>query len=158
MIIPPGFVYLGQRLPRLVTPPALVYLVLYGLRTYLQVMVNPWLAFVAYALCLPTALTIQVQYINYLDYRAARAHCAIMPPRTADPTPGGVATLFRSIQNFKTAYPGLLSVLVFLVSFVLKLGLGDGLIDQIEKLGHVFTLRVLFENRVGAQYPISIEY
>ncbi|TFK64712.1 cytochrome P450 [Pluteus cervinus] len=139
MAIPPGIVYLGQRLPRIITPPALVYLVLYGLRTCLQVIVSPYLAFVAYALCWPTALAIQVQYINLLDYRAAQAHGAIMPPRIPDRTPGGAATLFKSIQNFKKAYPG------------------DGLIDQIEKLGHVLTLRVLFENRIFTDEPGHIK-
>ncbi|KAF8654871.1 hypothetical protein AX16_003332 [Volvariella volvacea WC 439] len=133
--IPPGFIYIGQNLPRILTPPACVFVLDLLVKNCLGCALSEWQCHWAYALSFPVALFVKVQWRDYVDRRTARALGAEPIPRIPDRTPGGIALLMASVKNGKTGYPG------------------DGLDDYINSLGHTFILRLLFSNWILTSEP-----
>ncbi|KAF8654872.1 hypothetical protein AX16_003333 [Volvariella volvacea WC 439] len=86
-------------------------------------------------LSLPTALFLNVQYQNYLDWKTARAMGAELPPKLPDRTPGGLAILMAAVRNHRDGYPG------------------EDLEPFIREFGHTFVLRLLFTNRIFTTEP-----
>jgi hypothetical protein len=110
MDLPPGIVYLSSRLPLLLAPPCLVYILNIISREYLDTEVPQWRFIMACVLSLPVALMVSVYYKDWVDAQDAAANGAIMPPKVKDPTPGSLRTLAIAIENFKTGYPGKLHI------------------------------------------------
>jgi hypothetical protein len=116
MDLPPGIVHLSSRLPLLLTPPGLVYILNIISREYLDIEAPRWLFIMACVLSLPVALMVSVYYKDWMDARNAAANGAILPPRIKDPTPGSLRTLAIAVENFKTGYPGKFRTIHFGVS------------------------------------------
>ncbi|CAA7269194.1 unnamed protein product [Cyclocybe aegerita] len=140
--LPPGIVYLAQRLPRLVLPPTVAYALVRILSSTYDTDVPLWFLTLAMVFSLPLALTIEVQYDQYRVYRDASRLGAMLPPTIPDPYPGGISGLFAATKAFKTGYPGT----------------SDGIDNLCEKAGgYTFNRRVLFENRIITAEPEHIK-
>ncbi|KAF8959382.1 cytochrome P450 [Flammula alnicola] len=138
--LPPGIAYLIQRSPRILSPPALTYVVLRFLESAYDVPVSAGLLTLGMVLSLPLALTISVMWDEfYIRFDAAKRG-AVLPPRVGDPYPGSLGALIKGIKTLKTAYPG------------------DGFEELCEKLGgYTFNRRILFENRIITAEPEYIK-
>ncbi|KAK0455744.1 cytochrome P450 monooxygenase pc-3 [Desarmillaria tabescens] len=133
--LPPGIVYLAQRLPYFCFPLGVVY----ALLTVFEVALPRWARFICYALSFPLSLMIQVQCTDFINNRAAKKHGAVIPPRTGDPSLGGVLSLLATIKAFKSGYPG------------------DGLSDIFSRVGNTINMRILFKDRIFTTEPEYIK-
>lgn len=121
MNIPPGISFLIKRLPQLLSPPAVAFLLIYLYRnSYLDNYglgsaradheLSTLFIAIVYVLSFPAALTISVAYSAIANRIAAARMGAVMlptPPFMDDPTPGGLLSLYRAIKGFKGGYPGM---------------------------------------------------
>ena len=107
--LPPGIVYLAQRLPKLAEPPLLTYILGILARSHTEVDFPDWALPVAIALSLPTALTIKVQWQLFKDRRAAARFGAVLPPTIPDQygLPGGLGFILNSAKEVAVGYPGM---------------------------------------------------
>ncbi|KAF9041455.1 cytochrome P450 monooxygenase pc-3 [Panaeolus papilionaceus] len=109
MPLPPGPVYLLQRLPSLVGPPTAVIVAVKLLNASeyeFPIDIPDWAISVACVLSLPITLFLKVQYKRWKIRREAAAHGAILPPEVKDKWLGGVGLLVDTLKEFKTGYPG----------------------------------------------------
>src|ERR1700733_1555968 len=106
MLLPPGIRHIIISLPRLLTPPALVYASRFLSRVYLHYEIPNWAFILASLLSLPVALTVSVYYNQFMIRRDAAARGAILPPKVKDWSPGGLKSMTASVNNFKVGYPG----------------------------------------------------
>ena len=149
MEIPPGIVYLIQRLPRILTPPVLVYIVNFVCQSHLGIQLPNWVLPLSYALCFPAVLAATVLYRDVINSREAAALGAVLPTAVGGSSPGGIMFLFNALRDAKSGYPGKLAF-----SYVIRLGLrrldkGDALSRRCEEIGYyTMNIRVAFENRV----------
>lgn len=137
--LPPGILYLAQRLPKLAIPPTIVYVLVLVLRSRLEVDIPAWAATVAVVLSLPVLLTVKIQWALFADHRAAARHGAVIPPYIPDQYPGGLGFLLGAARENALGYPG-------------------EWVQQIcEKLGYALTIRVFFSNRIVTAEPEHIK-
>ncbi|KAJ3513142.1 hypothetical protein NLJ89_g3108 [Agrocybe chaxingu] len=130
MAIPPGFVYIGHRLPQLLAGPitACFLIVLLGWETS-----TTW-TITSVLLSGPLLFTIVLTYDDIKNYLAARSIGAQLPPCIRDYSPGGVWSIYKDIQVEKSGY------------------IADGAEEVVEYCGgYVFNVRMLFQNRRGGQ-------
>lgn len=100
--LPPGIRYLIERSPRLVSPPALVYL---ATRAYGVQLATRWLVLAMLA-SLPLTLMLAVAWDEvYIRWDAARRG-VVLPPRMGDWTPGSILSLVKNVRGVETFYPG----------------------------------------------------
>lgn len=104
--VPPGLVWLGERLPGLLTPPVVVVCARLILNQALNVYVPIWLTAIACILSLPIAMSATIVYTRFSMERQARAHGAVLPPQIYDPSFGGLNTLKTMVHNFQEGYLG----------------------------------------------------
>ena len=109
---PPGIALLVHRLPRLLLPPASVYILLHTLGAASIISIPLWLQIILCLLSLPATFTISVIYKDYVDKKDAHAMGAVLPPMVKTRWIGGLDTLFKIAQNFKTGYIGLKALCV----------------------------------------------
>lgn len=148
MELPPGIVFIVYNLPRILLPPALAYS---GIRIWDIVFAIPfpeWLRIPLYLFSLPLALTCSVFYADWRDRRQAALHGAVLAPRATSRWPGGLDTLARNVQNFRSGYMGMSKWTICLSSFAHRLP-GEILEEQCKEHGQTVNIRVLFENRVS---------
>ncbi|RXW11241.1 hypothetical protein EST38_g14614, partial [Candolleomyces aberdarensis] len=127
--IPPGIIYLAQRLPKLAAPPILTYLAYLLAESHLDIELPTWLLRSALALSLPVAFTVKVQWqILKTKWEAAR-HGAVLPPLLPDPLPGGLGFILAFMKGAQVEYPG------------------DKVSQKFQELGNTFNARVFFANR-----------
>lgn len=107
MHIPPGLVFCAQRFPRLLLPPALVYVLHRLCWSFLAVNLPTWGLILSYLFSAPFVLFVNVAYSDYMDGKDAANRDVQLPPRVYDRWPLGLSLLRRVRQNFKTGYPGL---------------------------------------------------
>lgn len=107
MNIPPGITYLIQRLPRIITPPIILYTATFLAQNYLGAGISGLALALSYILCLPLAFAVNVLYRDYSHHRDAARLGAVLPPRVGDPYPGGLMTLWTAMHNFKAGYIGM---------------------------------------------------
>ncbi|KDQ55429.1 hypothetical protein JAAARDRAFT_37440 [Jaapia argillacea MUCL 33604] len=136
---PPGVVYLSQRLPRVCAPPALIYLLYLLAKDFWAINLPNSLVLATIILSPPLALALSVEWTIRRDQRAAATLGAVIPPQVPHRWPGSVDILLKSLNNFKDGYPG------------------DNMEPWINKLGHMFNVRVLFENRIFTTEPEHIK-
>ena len=130
--LPPGVLYLLQRLPRILSPPALTYGIVRFIGANYEIYISTWWLVLAMVMSLPLALTLSVLHDEVSIHMDASKRGAMMPPRFRDPYPGSAKELIRESRQLKKGYPG------------------DGLDELCQKLGsYTFNRRILFENRVG---------
>lgn len=104
--LPPGIIYLIQRAPKLLLPPALTYGLLAFAPDHLDVNLSRGWTIVSMIMSLPVSMTISVLYDEiYVRWQAYKAG-AVLPPRIGDVTPGSVWSLFKGIRDFKDGYIG----------------------------------------------------
>ena len=102
---PPGIVLLINRLPRLLLPPASVYLLIRILSTTSITLIPRWLQIALYIISLPGVFSGSI-YTNYANERAASAVGAVIPPKVKSKWIGGLDLLVKDAQNFKSGYLG----------------------------------------------------
>ncbi|KAJ2932579.1 hypothetical protein H1R20_g4532, partial [Candolleomyces eurysporus] len=104
--IPPGIIYLAQRLPKLAAPPILTYLAYLLAESHLDIELPTWLLRSAVVLSLPVAFTVKVQWqILKTKWEAAR-HGAVLPPPLPDSLPGGLGFILAFMKGAQVEYPG----------------------------------------------------
>ncbi|KAF8960212.1 cytochrome P450 [Flammula alnicola] len=138
MPLPPGPVYLLQNLPSLILPPIAV-LISAKLLPRFDISVPTWAIIVGCLWSLPIAIFLQVQYRDFVDHRAAKAHGAVLPPRVYDKWPGGLSLLAKMVENLKDGYPG------------------DQFVEWTEQYGNTLNMKALFENRFFTTEPEYIK-
>jgi hypothetical protein len=129
--LPPGVLYLLQRSPRLLSPPALAYGIVRFIDVNYETDISTWWLMVSMLMSLPLALTLSVLRDEISIRIEASKRGAVLPIRFKDPYPGGVVGLINGLKQLKNGYPA------------------DGIEELSEKLGsYTFNRRILFENRV----------
>ncbi|KAI0944226.1 hypothetical protein AcW1_001983 [Taiwanofungus camphoratus] len=139
MPLPPGPAYLLHSLPRLLIPPAFIYLANILCRVLLDVVVPRRLLIAACLLSFPTAAFILVRWRKYANRKEAASLGAVMPPTVKHKWPGGVDILLAVSRNFEKTF------------------LGDWLFKWSEEYGHTYNREVLFENRLFTSEPEHIK-
>lgn len=148
--LPPGVVYLAQRLPKLAAPPLLTYVLGILARSHTDVDIPDWALRAAIAVSLPIALTIKVQWQLFKVKRDALRLDATLPPTIPDQygLPGGLGFVINSGKEVAVGYPGA-SWLAAWGESPPNLSLSADNLEQIcQKLGYTLNGRVFFENRV----------
>ena len=130
--LPPGVLYLFQRSPRILSPPALTYGIVRFIGANYEINISTRWLVLAMVMSLPLALTLSVLRDELSIHMDASKRGAMLPPRMRDPYPGGAKGLINEAKEFKEGYPG-------------------SVLDEVhEKLGsYTFNRRILFENWVG---------
>ncbi|KAG6841332.1 hypothetical protein C0991_012157 [Blastosporella zonata] len=106
MPLPPGPVYLANRLPTLLLPLASVYVLNRLLRSHLDIYLPSWAVLASTVAAIPLGLLLKVSWVDFINRRHAAALGAVLPPRVKDKYPAGLGLLLGSINNLKTGYPG----------------------------------------------------
>ena len=129
--LPPGFLYLLQRSPWLLSPPALTYGIVRFVGANYEISISTWRLLVAMVLSLPLALMLSVLHDEVSIRVEVSKRGAVLPIRVRDPYPGGAKGLISDLKQLKKGYPG------------------DGFEELCENLGsYTFIRRILFENWV----------
>ncbi|KAJ6624157.1 cytochrome P450 [Mycena sp. CBHHK59/15] len=136
--IPPGIAYILSLLPGLVSPPLAVYLLSFIARTYLEVSLPTWACLLSFLLSVPIALTVKVQYKDYINRRDAAALGAVLPPEIPA-SYGGISTVLEAVRDLATGYPGEL--------------LGS----RCEEMGNTYGIQIGGKNRVFTAEPEYIK-
>lgn len=105
MELPPGLVYLAQKLPAIFAPAAFVYL-LNAVLTLIDVRISTWLLGVAYASSLPVTFAVKVIYKDFIDHRNARALRAWIPLLPPGASWSGIGPMLNAAKEVKDNYPG----------------------------------------------------
>ena len=135
--LPPGVLYLLQRSPRLLSPPALTYGIVRFVGANYEIYIPTWWLIVAMVMSLPLALTLSVLHEEVSIRIDVLKRGAELPIRVRDPYPGGAKALISGLKQFKKGYPA------------------DGFEELVEKLGtYTYNRRILFENRVCRPEPL----
>ena len=133
----PGVLYLLQRSPKLLSPPALTYGIVRFVDVNYEIHIPTWWLMASMVMSLPLALMLSVLHDEVSIRIEASKRGAVLPIRVRDPYPGGVVGLINGLKQFKKGYPG------------------DGFEELCEKLGsYTFNRRILFENRVCRPEPL----
>ncbi|KAG5719961.1 Cytochrome P450 52A3 [Termitomyces sp. T112] len=135
MPLPPGPIYLANRLPPLLVPLFSVYLLNRVLSSYFYISLPIWAMVISTISTVPLSVIIRFACIDFINRRNAAALGAVLPPHVKDKYPLGLGTLIESINNLKTGYPG---------EFFNVLG---------DKYGNTFNIRILFEDRIFTVEP-----
>lgn len=106
MHIPPGILYLSQRLPALLAPATFTYICASVACPYFGFHVSKYIVLLMCLLALPVALLVSVMYDDYLNARHANGLGAVMPPQVRDRWPGGLSLLAKGLRHAKAGYPG----------------------------------------------------
>lgn len=106
MPLPPGPLYLANRLPSLLVPLFSVHLLNRVLGSRFHIYLPTWAVIVSVVLAIPLGITIKFSCIDFINRRNAAALGAVLPPRVKDKYPFGLGLLIDSISNLKTGYPG----------------------------------------------------
>ncbi|KAI6151601.1 cytochrome P450 [Pisolithus tinctorius] len=104
--IPPGFIYIARRLPRLVSPLALVYA---GSRIWAIVFENAaplWLRRSAYIFSIPIAMACGIIYAYLRDRREAALRGAVLASQVKSTWPGGLDILLSVARGFGDGHIG----------------------------------------------------
>ncbi|KAF8185162.1 cytochrome P450 [Pholiota molesta] len=138
--LPPGIRYLLRSTHKLLSPPALAWVIIRFVEAKCNVQISTFWSVLALVLSLPLALTISVMYDElYIRFDAARKG-AVLAPRVGDASPGGFNNLLEAIRSQKGGYPA------------------DGFMKVSERLGSfTFNRRMLFENRIITAEPEYIK-
>ena len=135
--LPPGVLYLFQRAPRLLSPPALTYGIVRFIDVNCETYISTWWLMVSMVMSLPLALTLSVLLDEVSIRIEASKRGAVLPIRVWDPYPGSVVALVTNLKKLRKGYPS------------------DGFEELCEKLGsYTFNRRILFENRVCRLEPL----
>lgn len=137
--IPPGLVWMAERLPGFFTPPALVVCGRLLLRQTLHVDVPMWLTVIICGCSLPLAMAVSILYRDYVIHSEARMHGAVLAPMVHDRSLAGLDTLKLLVFNFKQGY------------------IGEPFLAWTKECGHTFMLNILFEKRVFTTEPEYIK-
>ncbi|KAI9058872.1 cytochrome P450 monooxygenase pc-3 [Trametes sanguinea] len=137
--LPPGPRYLIAQLPNVLAPPVIIYVLAYFARAQLNLNPPAWLLAVAYILSWPVALTVRVQWHDYVNRRRARALGAVMPPAIAHRWPGSLDLLRKVFVADKTRY------------------MTHSLLQWADEYGSVYNFRVMFEDRIMTTEPEHIK-
>ncbi|KAJ6526144.1 cytochrome P450 [Mycena vulgaris] len=135
MGLPPGIVYLSQELPKLLTPALLTYCAKLVAEHRFGVVVSPWLTTAACILSGPALLTVIVQYRDWVIRREAAAAGAIVCPAL----PGSIGGIHMLFSKTEDIYPG------------------EPLATLGDNIGHTFSIRLLFRNRIFTSEPENIK-
>ncbi|KAF8996805.1 cytochrome P450 [Cyathus striatus] len=140
MDLPPGIIYLLQRLPYLLSPPILTYCIIHGLEALFGVYLSAWTTIFSYLASLPLALTFIVVYYDIKYQLQAYSHGATLAPLLADWSPGGIKTLMSMLRTDKQGY------------------MGDEMVSSAKKVGsYTFRRRILFQDRIITSEPDYIK-
>ena len=106
-MVAPGLIYLAKAIPRILVPTLFAFAFFIILDDLFDFTVYKWIRITTYLLAFPLALTIKIQYRDFVNERAARRYNAVLATRLGDPTPGGLRTLFQiATAGTRAAYPG----------------------------------------------------
>lgn len=106
MTIPPGIAFLVPRLPFLLVPPVVVYIVDRLLKANIEVALPHWALLSAYVLCWPIAIVGHAQWIQIQVSRKAAAAGAVLVPLVGSKDPLGVDILRQGVKDWATHYNG----------------------------------------------------
>ncbi|EMD32739.1 hypothetical protein CERSUDRAFT_118474 [Gelatoporia subvermispora B] len=139
MAVPPGLVYLFNRLPGVLAPPVVVYFSNILCRNYCGLVLPTWGLVLLYILSLPTALFLAVQWRRFTNYRNAARLNAVMPPTVEYRWPGGMDSVRKVVHASKHGY------------------LGEMFIQWTDAHGPTFNCPILFEDRIFTSEPEHIK-
>ncbi|KAI6040639.1 cytochrome P450 [Pisolithus marmoratus] len=137
--IPPGFIYIGRRFHRLVSPLAIVYA---GSRIWAIILKNPaprWLRVSAYLFSIPVALTCNALYTYLRARREAARRGAVLAPQV------------------KSRWPGSLDILLTIAREFRKGPIGSPFVQYSQQYGPFFNIRIMFEDRIFTMEPEHIK-
>ncbi|KAG6906970.1 hypothetical protein DXG01_011167 [Tephrocybe rancida] len=135
MPLPPGLVYLANRLPTLLLPLVSVYAINRLLGSHLGIYLPTWAVIASTIVAIPFGLLLKVSVTDFINRRNAAALGAVLPPRVKDKYPAGLGLLFEMINNLKVGYAG------------------ENFDKWAQKYGNTFNLRILFEDRIFTAEP-----
>ncbi|KAI6168969.1 cytochrome P450 [Pisolithus thermaeus] len=138
--IPPGFIFIAGRLPRLARLLAFAYA---SSRVWELVFGKPapnWLRVSAYLLPIPLALTCSVLYTHLCDKREAARRGAVLAPRVKSRWPGGLDILLAVAWSSRKGH------------------IGRRMFDQFcREYGPIVNVRIMFKDRVFTTEPEHIK-
>ncbi|KAI6033791.1 cytochrome P450 [Pisolithus microcarpus] len=137
--IPPGFVYIAGRLPRLVYPLVLAYT---GSKLWTLVFEKPlpcWLRVSAYLFSIPFSVACSMLYTDLRDRREAARRGAVLAPRVKSMWPGGLDTIISVSRAFRNAH------------------IGAPFDQYCQEYGPIVNVRILFEDQVFTTEPEHIK-
>ena len=104
MTIPPGPIYVVQRLPAFALSSALAYAALDVLQRTQKINLPTWLVVLLVAIARPVGFYVQQAYQNLSDAKTAGAHGAVLPSEVAGTS---ISIMKQIIDNVKsgTGYP-----------------------------------------------------
>ena len=127
---PPGLVFLASRLPYILTPPCVVYVLSLFAKSYLGTPVPVWALVPAYLLSWPLLAAAYIQWQGFKDARDAAANGAVLAPVVASDVPGGFDLIKQISSDFEQHF------------------LGYRFAEWTKLYGHTYNWRATFEDRV----------
>ena len=118
----PGLRYLLRGLPKLCILPLGAIAFAELLQIVLGIKLSTWTSLLAMGLLLPFALTLNMQYAEYIKQRDAKQLGAVLPPRVKSTRPGSFDVLRKIKGDKENKMPGtFLTAVQFQVSIVSRL-------------------------------------
>ncbi|KAI6039223.1 cytochrome P450 [Pisolithus marmoratus] len=142
--IPPGFVYIADRLPRLVNPLLLAYA---GNRIWAIVFKKPsprWLSVSVYLFSIPLAMSCTVLYTYLRDRREAARRGATLALRVKSRWHGSLDTIVSVARTFQNAHTGMHRMVAPFNQYC-------------QEYGPVVNVRILFEDQILTTEPEHIK-
>ncbi|KAI6039226.1 cytochrome P450 [Pisolithus marmoratus] len=137
--IPPGFIYISGRLPRLIRVLALAYA---GSRIWAIVFDKPaprWLVVSAYLFPIPLTMACSILYTYIRDKRDAARRGAVLAPQVKSRWPGGFDVLLSIARGFRKGH------------------IGSPFDQYCQEYGPTFNARIMFEDRIFTTEPEHIK-
>jgi hypothetical protein len=104
--IPPGFIYLLNRLPRLLLTPIVVYVAANFVNAWLPIQIAGSIIILLSLLSLPAIFAGTIFYTDHINARRAAALGAVFPQQIPNEWPGGLSTLKIFVERFQMGIPG----------------------------------------------------
>lgn len=155
--------YLLPKLPQLLAPPAVVYLLAYVARSRFAYGVPPWALALACVLSWPAAFTIAVQWYNFKVARGAAARGARLPPVVKAKYPGSVDLMMLNNRDVEERFLGERVSGGASWFRANRNGPGYRMSEWTKEYGWTYNFRLLFQNRVridvnrASQFPMLTE-
>ncbi|KAG6374894.1 hypothetical protein JVT61DRAFT_3624 [Boletus reticuloceps] len=149
--VPPGLVGLVWLLPRLLFPPATVFI---GLKVVKALAGEPaprWLRVLAYLLALPAIVAAKLVYSRIRDRREAARRGAMLPPSIKYRWPGALDKLSALLWNFSNGYLGSFDDISD-TDVLTWTSLAEYNESECEEIGNTFNFYALYENRASASF------
>ncbi|TFK72654.1 cytochrome P450 [Pluteus cervinus] len=152
-LLTPGVRFIGGYFATSIVPLAGAFALQHALAHFADLLIPTWLlltiAFISFPVI--SAFTIITKEIK--DRRDAAAVGARLAPRAEGVYPGNYDILTTMLNNWKFGYPGMLTLLILVMTIIGCYDEGDGLWDILETKGPTFNMRIFWDDLVFTSHP-----